>query len=264
MKADHDQAAGVLLEAYRTATPVRPLTERYPELDVAGAYAIQQAQLRRWLDEGRKVLGRKVGLTSRAMQRQLGVSQPDFGVLRDDMFYPEAARLPVDAFIQPRIEPEVAFVLKRGLGGPGVTVADAAAAVAFVLPALEVIDSRIADWKISIADTIADNASSGGVVLGSTPRSLDSLDLPVVGCNLYRGGVLAATGAGGAVLGSPLLAVAWLANTLGGHGSMLEEGQVVLSGSLTAAQPVLPGDSWTAHFAGLGRVTASFGARGQS
>src|SRR5882762_1261741 len=155
---EYDAAAQGLLDAYRTCDPVKPLIGEYPELDIDGAYEIQQAQVRAWQEAGRTILGHKVGLTSAAMQRQMGVSQPDFGVLRDDMFHAEFAPIPVDAFIQPRVEPEIAFVLGRPLSGPGVTIAHAAAAVDFVLPALEIIDSRIVDWKISIVDTIADNA----------------------------------------------------------------------------------------------------------
>jgi 2-keto-4-pentenoate hydratase len=176
------------------------------------------------------------------------------------MFYAEDMPVPVDAFIAPRVEPEIAFVLKKDLAGPGVTIAEAAAAVDFCLPALEIIDSRIADWRISIVDTIADNASSGGVVLGSNPTKLGERDLRLVGCNLYGNGALIATGAGGAALGSPLLSLAWLANVLGEHGVGLSAGHVVLPGSVTAAKPVQPGDTWTAQFAGIGSVTARFAA----
>jgi 2-keto-4-pentenoate hydratase len=163
------------------------------------------------------------------------------------------------------VEPETAIVLAKPLRGPGVTVADAVAAVGFVLPALELIDSRIRDWKIALADTIADNASSGGVVLGSSPAALfptnrAEVDLRLAGCNLYKNGELAGTGASGAVLGSPLKALAWLANTVGARGVELEAGQVILPGSVTASIPVGPGDTVTATFAGLGRVTARFAA----
>lgn len=250
--------AAVLLDAYRTRQPVEPLTEKYAGLDLADAYAIQQLQVQAWTDSGKVLKGHKVGLTSGAMQRQMKVERPDYGVLRDDMFYAEDAVVPVGAFIAPRVEPEIAFVLRRDLAGPGVTIAEAAAAVDFCLPALEIIDSRIADWRISIVDTIADNASSGGVVLGSNPVRLDAADLRLAGCNLFGNGSLVATGAGGAVLGSPLLSLAWLANTVGEHGVVLRAGHVVLPGSVTAAQVVRPGDTWTAQFAGIGSVTARF------
>ncbi|MDQ1627041.1 MAG: 2-keto-4-pentenoate hydratase [Actinomycetota bacterium] len=254
----HREAADRLLEAYESRQAIPPLVQSYPGLGLEDAYAIQALQVDVWEKAGRVLQGRKVGLTSAAMQRQMGVDQPDFGVLRDDMFYAEHQPIDMAAFIAPRVEPEVAFVLGRDLSGPGVTVAQAAAAVDFVLPALEIIDSRISDWKISIVDTIADNASSGGVVLGSRPVRLTAVDLRLAGCNLYGNGDLVATGAGGAVLGSPLISLAWLANTLGEHGIGLGAGQVVLPGSVTAAQPVSPADTWSATFAGLGTVTARF------
>jgi 2-keto-4-pentenoate hydratase len=228
-------------------------------MTIEDAYAIQQLQLSRWLSDGRVLKGHKVGLTSAAMQQQMGVDQPDFGVLRDDMYWPEYEPIAVSQFLAPRVEPEIAFVLGRDLRGPGVTVADAIAAVDFVLPALEIIDSRIRDWRISIRDTIADNASSGGFVLGSRPVSVKGIDLRLLGCNLYGNGELVATGAGGAVLGSPVISLAWLANTLGGYGVGLPAGSVVLPGSVTRAQPVRHGDTWTADFAVLGSVTARFG-----
>jgi 2-keto-4-pentenoate hydratase len=171
------------------------------------------------------------------------------------MFHLEHAPIPATSFIQPRIEPEIAFVLGRALQGPGVTVADAARAVDCVLPALEIVDSRIQDWKISIVDTIADNASSGGVILGSTPSRLSDVDLRLAGCVLYCNGQLAATGAGGAVLGSPLNALVWLANTVGPLGVALEPGHVVLPGSMTRAIPVAAGDTVVTKIAGIGSVT---------
>jgi 2-keto-4-pentenoate hydratase len=259
MRADEcDRMANDLLTAYRTGHPVAPLTDALPELTITDAYAIQQAQITSWRADGRVIKGRKVGLTSAAMQRQMGVAQPDFGVLHDRMFYSEPDLVPISAFIQPRVEPEVALVLGRSLAGPGVTVAEALAAVDFVLPALEIIDSRIAEWRIGIVDTIADNASSGGVVLGAHPVRPDATDLRLLGCNLFGNGELVATGASGAVLGSPVVSLAWLANTLGQHSDRLEAGDIVLPGSVTAAQPVRPGHVWTAQFAELGTVTARF------
>lgn len=253
-----DKAAAMLLDAYATGDPIRPLTESAPELSIDAAYAIQLAQVDAWRAQGAIIKGHKVGLTSAAMQRQLGVDQPDFGHLTDSMFFGDSTRINAGRFLQPRIEPEVAFVLGRPLSGPGVTAADAAAAVDFVLPALEIIDSRIADWKITLADTIADNASSGGVVLGTRPVRLGDVDLALGGCLLYRNGGLEQTGAGGAVLGSPLNALVWLANTLGERGVTLEAGHVVLPGSMTAAIPVNPGDNVTATFAGVGSVSIRF------
>lgn len=251
-------AADLLLGAYRSGEAVDPLVLRWPGLDLDGAYAIQQLQVREWLAAGRTLLGRKVGLTSAAMQRQLNVDQPDHGVLRDDMFHPEHEPIDLGGYLAPRVEPEIALVLGRDLAGPGVTLAAAAAAVEFVLPSLEIIDSRIRDWKIGIVDTIADNASSGGVVLGGHPVRLRDADVRLAGCNLHGNGDLVATGAGGAVLGSPLLSLVWLANTLGRLGAGLSAGQVVLPGSITAAHPVTAGDTWSATFADIGTVTARF------
>ncbi|WP_328363378.1 fumarylacetoacetate hydrolase family protein [Mycobacterium sp. NBC_00419] len=258
-----DESVRALLAAYRTGEPVAPLVSSFPGLTIDDAYRIQLAQVAVWVGGGRRVLGRKVGLTSPAMQTQMNVAQPDFGHLMDDMFFPEHVPIPAARFLQPRAEPEVAFVLGRDLAGPGVTVAAAAAAVAFALPALEIIDSRIAEWQIGIVDTISDNASSGGVVLGSTARRIGEVDLRLGGCVLHRNGEIAGTGAGGAVLGSPLNSLAWLANTLGERGEALHAGQVILPGSITASIPFQPGDVITATLAGLGSVTAVIAADGE-
>lgn len=252
-------AVDALLGAYRSRTAIAPLSVTYDDLTIDDAYAIQLEQVARWTADGAVVRGHKVGLTSGAMRRMLGVDEPDYGHLLDDMFSEELSPIPATKFIQPRIEPEIGFVLGGDLQGPGVTIDQAARAVAFLVPALEVIDSRIEDWKIGLLDTIADNASSGGVVLGSRPTPLHAADLSLVGCNLVRNGEVVATGAGGAVLGNPLIALAWLANAVGAHGVKLQAGHVVLSGSCTAAVPVAAGDSVTAMFAGLGSVTAVFG-----
>ncbi|MDP9847008.1 2-keto-4-pentenoate hydratase [Streptosporangium lutulentum] len=251
--------AGRLSAARTKREPIPPLQDPDVPLTIDDAYAIQQHQLDQWIASGSRLLGHKVGLTSASMQRQLGVEQPDFGNLMDDMFFPENVAIPARRFLQPRIEPEIAFVLSRPLRGPGVTVAEAIRAVEYVVPALELIDSRIADWKIGIVDTIADNASSGGVVLGSRPVRLDQIDLRLAGCVLHRNGELAGTGAGGAVLGSPINALVWLANVLGERGVELGAGEVVLPGSMTAAIPFNPGDVVTSTVAGLGSVTARMG-----
>jgi 2-keto-4-pentenoate hydratase len=256
------KAAGTLLDAYASRVPVPPLTAAYPAISVDDAYAIQLAQVTEWTSAGAVVKGHKVGLTSAAMQKQLGVSQPDFGALLESMFLPEGATADITRFLQPRAEPEIGFVLGRRLSGPGITVAEAVAAIDFVLPALEIIDSRIADWKITLPDTIADNASSGGLVLGSRPVRLDNLDLSLTGCLLHRNGRLVDTGAGGAVLGgSPVNALVWLANVLGERGVALEAGHVILPGSVTAAIPVNPGDTISATFDRIGTVAVTFSDR---
>lgn len=249
--------AAALLRAYEDRVPLPPLTESHPGLGLDEAYAVQLAQVRT-RSATTPVVGYKVGLTSRAIQEQLGVDQPDFGHLFSDMPHPAEAPIRTSAYIAPRVEPEIAFVLGSPLRGPGVTAADVLAATAFVLPALEVIDSRIADWRIRLADTVADNASSGGFVLGTTATSLAGLDTSLVGALMRVDGRIATTGVGAAVLGSPVTAVAWLANTLGARGTGLGAGHVVLSGSLTAAVPVTAGSAVTAVFDRLGSVTAVF------
>ncbi|MQA05754.1 MAG: 2-keto-4-pentenoate hydratase [Streptosporangiales bacterium] len=257
MSQQIEQLAAELDRARRDRVPVPPLTERFPELTVDDAYAVQSELLRLRLAEGHLVKGYKIGLTSAAMQRQLGVDQPDYAQLSSDMFLDQST--PVGGtLIQGRVEPEVAFVLGRTLTGPGVTTADVLSATDYVLPALEVIDSRIEDWRISLVDTIADHASSAGVVLGSRPTPLTAAgDLRLMGCNLYRNGELVGTGAGAATLGSPATSVAWLANKLGSLGVPLAAGMVVLPGSITAAVPSGPGDTVMAMFNQLGNVTCS-------
>jgi 2-keto-4-pentenoate hydratase len=258
---DRKRMADALLGAYASGEPIAPLTASAPEMDLDDAYAIQLLQIESRLKQGRTLKGHKVGLTAAVMQRALGVDQPDFGHLLDDMFWAEHAPIPVDAFLQPRVEPEVALVLKHELRGPGVTAADALRAVDFVLPSLELIDSRIKDWKITLLDTVADNASSGGVVLGSQATDPTVVDIRLAGCNLFKNGEVVATGAGGAALGHPMIALAWLTNTLGERGVALEAGHVVLPGSCTSAIPVVPGDVVTAVFAGIGSVTAVFAGK---
>ncbi len=251
-------AASRLLTAYRTHEPIDPLISTYEDMTVEDSYAVQLLQIDELLAAGRTVRGHKVGLTSVAMQKLLGVNEPDYGHLLDDFFYLEHMPIPTERFLQPRVEPEVAFVLKKALRGPGVTVHEAMAAVDFVLPALELVDSRIRDWKIGLLDTIADNASSGAVVLGSTPTDLSAVDLRLAGCVFTRNGQVVGTGAGGAVLGSPITSLVWLANTVGARGVTLEAGHVILPGSVCAMVAVEPGDTFTATFAGLGSVTARF------
>lgn len=253
-----DEAVQLLSDARHSRLPVPPLTRSYPSLTTADAYEVQLAVQAMRLAEGRAICGYKVGLTSQAMQRQMGVTEPDYGYLLDDMLYGDRDRLDIDAFMQPRVEPEIAFVLGSPLSGPGLTLVDVVRAVDFALPALEVIDSRIEGWEIGLVDTIADNASSGAFVLGGSPVQVEKVDLRLAGVVLRRNAEVVGTGAGAAVLGSPLAAVVWLANTLGRLGVTLEAGHVVLSGSCTAAVPVSAGDTVSATVAGVGSVTATF------
>jgi 2-keto-4-pentenoate hydratase len=243
--------------AYDTHIPISPPSQ-VTTLSVEDAYAVQSLQIERRVSAGARIRGHKVGLTSRAMQKMFGVDQPDYGHLLDTMFLTPGEPAAISRFLQPRAEPEIAFVLGRDLRGPGVTLADALRSVDFAVAALELIDSRVRDWQITLVDTIADNASSGAVVLGSRPVCLDQIDARLAGCNLYRNGALVATGAGGAVLGDPLSALVWLANTLGRLGVTLEAGEVVLPGSCTPAVAVSAGDTVRADFAGFGAVSASF------
>jgi 2-oxopent-4-enoate hydratase len=251
-----------LREAELTGAPIAPLTDTDPALTIEDAYAIQHIGIERRLAGGRVVRGRKVGLTSQPMQQMLGVDEPDYGVLLDDMLVEEDDALDTAELVQPRVEAEIAFLLSHDLEGPGLGAHDAAAAVAGALPAIEVIDSRIADWRISLIDTVADNASSGRVVLGARVTPLAGLDLRLAGMVVTRNGEVADTGAGAAVLGNPLTAVAWLANKLAQFGERLQAGDVVLAGALHRAFPVEPGDVVRAEFAHLGAVTARFTPRG--
>jgi 2-keto-4-pentenoate hydratase len=253
-----EETVDALLRAYVEKRGIAPISAAHPDCGLDDAYAIQLGQVGRWVDEGRTVRGHKVGLTSQAMQRQLGVDQPDYGHLFSDMFYADDAPIPSSRFIAPRVEPEFAFVLSRPLRGPGVTVTDAVRAVEAVVGSIEIIDSRIADWKIGLIDTIADNASSAGVVLGQRRLDVNDFDIVNAECILRNNGSVVGTGAGGAVLGSPLVALVWLANKLGELGTALEEGAVVLPGSVCAAVPVTAGDVVTADFGALGTVTARF------
>jgi 2-keto-4-pentenoate hydratase len=255
---DIDAIAAQLLAAYRDRVTIPPLTATFDKLTVDDAYAIQQRQAELRIAAGARVAGFKVGLTSAAMREQLGVGEPDYGHLFADMLCPADEPIPTESFLQPRAEPEIALVLGADLDGPGLSVADIAAATACVLPAIEIIDSRISDWRITLEDTIADNASSGGLVLGAAPVPLAGLDLALLGCVLRRNGRIEQTGAGAAVLGSPLQAAAWLANTLTARGVRLRAGHVILTGSITAALTVRPGDAVTVTIDRLGSVTAVF------
>jgi 2-keto-4-pentenoate hydratase len=257
-RIDTDAVADELLAAYRSGKTLQPLTSTYPGLTVDDAYAIQQRQASIRVSSGARVIGFKIGLTSAPIQQQLGVDQPDYGHLFTDMLYPADSPIPASAFLQPRAEPEIALVLSRALRGPGLSVADVLTATAYALPAIEIIDSRITDWRISLEDTIADNASSGGLVLGAAPTSLAGLDLSLLGCILRRNGRIQHTGAGAAVLGSPLNAAAWLANTLTARGAELAPGHIILTGSITAAVAAQAGDTITATLDQLGTVTALF------
>ena len=247
-----------LWQAEVERVPISPITERGADLTVQDAYAIQTHNVARKVSAGKVVRGRKVGLTSRPMQELLGVAEPNFGVLLDDMFVDGGDEVRLETMVQPRVEAEVAFVMASGLEGPGVTATDALVATAGVLAAIEIVDSRIADWRIQLVDTVADNASSGKVVLGSRLSPISEIDPRLIGVLFYRNGKPIESGAGAAALGNPARCVAWLANKLATFGEGLRAGDVVLPGALHRMVPVRPGDVFRAEFAHLGSVTARF------
>lgn len=247
-----------LHEALASCTTLAPLTSRHPEITIDDAYAIQQHLMARRLAAGEKVIGKKIGVTSKAVMDMLGVYQPDFGWLTDAMVYNEGESIPMSRLIQPKAEGEIAFVLKKTLKGPGVTVADVLAATEGVMACFEIVDSRIENWKIKIQDTVADNASCGVFVLGDRLVDPRDVDLTTCGMVLEKNGEIVVTGAGAAALGHPANAVAWLANTLGAHGTALEAGEVVLSGSLGAMVPVKTGDNLRVTIGGIGGCSVRF------
>ncbi len=247
-----------LFDATRTLVPVAPLRDRVLDLTLDDAYVIQSRQLERHLAAGRVLAGRKVGLTSPAMQRQLGVDSPDFGFFFADMVHHDDDAVPAAAFISPKVEPEFGFVLKETLQGPGVTLEQARAAIGAVYPAIEIIDSRIANWDIKLVDTVADNASCGAIAVGTAALPVSVADLASVTCSLLIDGDVRETGTGDAVMGDPVAPLAWLANVLGEQGVALEAGQLILPGSFTKALPVVAGESATADFGDLGSLTIRF------
>ena len=256
---DHLAAADALLQAARTRQAIVPLRETYPHFNGEDAYAVQEINTRRQLESGARLVGRKIGLTARSVQQQLGVDQPDFGMLFAHMAFRDGEPIGWRHLMQPKVEAEVALVLDRDLPEPGVTVAQMLRATAFALPAIEVVGSRIADWNISFVDTVADNASSSAFVLGSTPVPLAGLDLRLAGMVMERGGDQVSLGAGAACLGHPLSAAVWLANTMASRGSGMKAGDVVLTGALGPMVAVRPGDVFEARIEGLGAVRAVFG-----
>jgi 2-keto-4-pentenoate hydratase len=261
-------AAGQLRAAERDRTPIEPLTEAYPGIDAADAYEIQLANIRRRLAAGARVRGHKVGLSSPVMQQMMGVDEPDYGHLLEDMVLPQDAPIGADRYCYPRIEVEIGYVLGSSLPGESCTEEDVLAATEYIVPSLELIDSRITDWRIKLADTIADNASSAGVILGSPKMTMKELtangiDLANIEAVLYQTApdgtsTEIARGNTSAVLGNPTTAVAWLAGKVAAFGVKLEAGHLILPGSCTRAIDVRPGASFRAEFAGLGSVTAYF------
>jgi 2-keto-4-pentenoate hydratase len=251
---------GALLAARASRLPIAPLTDAHPDMDLADAYRVQQNLTARLVSGGDTVVGYKLGLTSEPMQRMLGVDSPDFAPVLASHVHRDGATVRAAQFIAPKVEAEIALVLRDALKGPDCDEATVAAAVGAARPAIEIVDSRIRDWRIKLADTVADLASSGAVVLGDDPTTLDgSFDLRLVGLVFRRDGTLVATGAGAAALGSPFAAVAWLVNTLHSVGGSLSAGQFVMTGALHAAVGIAPGERYTAEFDRLGAVALNCG-----
>ncbi|MFK0300619.1 2-keto-4-pentenoate hydratase [Brevundimonas sp. NPDC090276] len=258
MSAAYEAAARRLRDAYAGAV-VAPLRDVLDPIDAAGAYAVQTINTRFWEAEGRQIVGRKAGLTAKAVQIQLGVDQPDFGALFDDMRIADGGRLDPARTIQPKAEAEIAFVLGADLPDAETTVEQIAAAVASVHAAIEIVDSRIADWKITFADTVADNGSSAFFVLSDEGRALAGLDLEGAAMAMTVNGAVVSTGVGAAALGNPLNAAAWLARTLAERGEPLKAGDVLLAGALGPMVALTPGDHVVAAIDGLGDVRFTYG-----
>jgi 2-keto-4-pentenoate hydratase len=253
------KAVQLLDEAYETHTSIKePFSALEPELTLDEAYDIQIRQIEKALEKGEKITGKKIGLTSSAMQKLLGVDQPDYGHLLQSMEVPAGADISLRRLFQPKVEGEIAFVLKHDLSGPNVTAEDVLEAADYIVPALEIVDSRIKDWKIKLVDTVADNASCGLYVLGDNKVSLDDIDLKSVQMKLLKNGSVVNEGSGKDVLGDPALCAAWLANKLSEYNVSLKAGEVILSGALSAAVEIKPGDNFTASFTDLGEVSAGF------
>jgi len=247
--------ADALYDARRTGIPIPAFTDDLPELGMEDGYAIQQHLVSRLLADGETICGYKLGLTSAPMQQLLGVDSPDFGPVFASTVYRDGAELPVDRFIAPRIEAEIAVILDRDLSGPHCTPADAYSATRGLVASLEIVDSRIKDWKITLADTVADLASNGAIALSSRVVPIVDFDPRLVGMVFSKNGEVIASGAGAAALGDPLAAVAWLANTLAPMGITLPAGSVIMTGALHAMVPVAPGDVFRADFDRLGPIT---------
>ncbi len=252
-----DRVANALFEAERTRTAIDKPSDGL-SIDVDDAYAIQQANIARRQARGARLIGRKIGITSQAVMSWLNVTEPDFGALLDDMIVDDGGSVAAASLLQPRVEGEVAFVLQSDLLSPQTTAVDVVFATAWIAAAIEVIDSRVKDWKITLADTVADNASSARFVMAAQKTSLADVDLALAGCALRKNGQVVSSGAGAACLGHPVNAVVWLARTLAKRGTPLRSGDVVLSGALCPVVPVAAGDRIDVDVAHVGRCSVRF------
>lgn len=253
-----ERLGDALYDALVAGTPIAPLTETHPEMRIEDAYQVQRRMIARRVAAGERVIGKKIGVTSKAVMNMLGVNQPDFGMLTDRMVFNEGETIPAASLIQPKAEGEIAFLLKHDLQGPGVTAADVLAATEGVMACFEVVDSRIRDWKIRIQDTVSDNASCGVFVLGDQLVDIADLDLAMCGMVLEKNGEIVVTGAGAASMQHPVNAVVWLANMLGQLGESLKAGDIVLSGAMGAMVPVAAGDSLRMQIGGIGGCSVRF------
>jgi 2-keto-4-pentenoate hydratase len=251
-------AANLLWNAAEVGEAIAPLRESFPGMTGEDAYAIQERNTERRLKAGARLVGRKIGLTARSVQQQLGVDQPDYGMLFADMTVADGEPVSWSRLMQPKVEAEVALVMERDLPDPGITSAQLLRSVAFALPAIEIVGSRVENWNIRFVDTVADNASSSAFVLGNTPISLNGLDLRLAGMVMERAGEQVSLGAGAACLGHPLNAALWLANKMAELGRGLKSGDVVLTGALGPMVPVRAGDVFEARIEGMGSVRAVF------
>jgi 2-keto-4-pentenoate hydratase len=255
------RAAELIWQAHESGIPVSPVRELLGATDIEAAYAVQQRNTERWLAQGRRLVGRKIGLTSKAVQKQLGVDQPDFGMLFADMCIADGEEIAHGRVSQAKVEAEIALVIERPLAHAKHTIADIINATAYALPAIEIVGSRIANWDIKVTDTIADNASSGLFALGSRPVKLDAFDIVGCGMVMERRGDQVSFGAGAACLGNPLHAAVWLADMMVRVGSPLQPGDIVMTGALGPMAQAAAGDVFEARIEGLGRVQACFSGR---
>lgn len=255
---DVQKIAKELIRAEQEVKPIEPLSKQFPGLDIKTAYSIQLTAIKEKLTQKRKIVGKKIGLTSKPMQQLLGVNEPDYGHLLDNMLVTENSLIRRDQLLQPKVEGEIAFILNEDLKGPGVTIADVYNATKWVAPAIEIVDSRIKNWQITLADTVADNASSALFVIGDHMTSLQNLDIKHIGMVLEKNGEILQTGAGAAVLSHPCIAVAWLANKLSEFGVFLKAKEIILSGALSAAVNAEKNDTFHFSFHTLGSLTVNF------
>ena len=253
-----EKAASALYAARTGGVSIPPISETFGVDDPELAYAVQEANTKRWLAEGRALVGRKIGLTSKAVQEQLGVDQPDYGMLWGELGFESSAVIPIRRFIQPRVEAEIAFVMDRGVDSADADLEDVRSAIDYAVAAVEIVDSAIADWKITLADTIADNASGGGFVLGQEQRTLDELDLEGCRMALSQNGAVVSEGTGAACLGNPLNAVLWLARKMAAVGRPLAKGDIVLSGALGPMSDAAAGDRVDVQVEGFAPIHFSF------